>query len=392
MKLETILLKSIYKITTFLISLILIPFSIFFHILGVRHFKVFYERIGHFAVEPDCLIKEMKLGKIKYKHIMALDKNFISNYHLLKYWKKYFQIYESKIMFFLVNCLSNFGIMSFDGKKYLRNKHQFQEAYYIYNKWEKRNVVLELNKKDIQWTNEMLIKLGLPKNCWYVVVHARTEGFSIVDDHIQNYRNSNINNMLLAVKRITDLGGWVIRIGDKNMPKLKKMKNVIDYAWSNLKSDRLDFCIIGKARFMIGNTSGITCLASVMGIPCAVTNVVPFSVGWLTEKDIFIPKLLWSNNLKRYLTYKEILKSEISNYNYSSQYTNAGINILENSETDILNLTNEMLSRIDQNSKAQFSGPFQEEFKHVLTKSHYGYFSKSRISKSFMKKYKELFL
>ena len=70
----------------------------------------------------------------------------------------------------------------------------------------------------------------------------------------------------------------------------EKMKNVIDYAWSNLKSDRLDFCIIGKARFMIGNTSGITCLASVMGIPCAVTNVVPFCVGWLTEKDIFIPK------------------------------------------------------------------------------------------------------
>lgn len=390
MKLEIIIYKLIYKIFTLVLSIILSPLSFILHILGFRHFKFFFERIGHFAVEVDCLIKEIKLGREKNKYILAIDKDLIPNHHLLKYWKKYFYIYDSKFLFLIISCLSKFGLMSFNGQKYLRNKFQFQEAYSIYNQWGSREPMIDLNYEDKVWSKKMLKKLGVPENSWHVVVHARTEGYSKIDDNIQNYRNSEIKNSLLAIKKITDLGGWVIRIGDTNMPKLDEMENVIDYAWSNLKCDRLDFCIIANARFMIGNTSGITCLASVMGIPCAVTNVVPISVGWLTEKDIFIPKLLWSNKLSRYLTYKEILESEISRYNYTNQYKKSDIKVIENSAYDILCLVKEMLDQINNSAKVSKT-TFQQIFKNSLNSNHYGYKSMSKISQHFVKNHMELF-
>jgi putative glycosyltransferase (TIGR04372 family) len=393
MKIELIIFKIIKKLFNFLFSLILLPLSIFLHLLGVRHFKVFAERIGHLAIEPDCLIKEIKLGRKKsFFYLIVLDRKYISNQHLMNYWKKYFYISQSKSLFYFINVLSKFGLMSENPKLYIKNENASQHVYDIYNQWKEREPLIKIKYEDTMWSREILSKIGLPKSSWYIVIHVRTEGFSSVDDDIQYYRNSNIDKLLPAIKKITDLGGWVIRIGDNKMPKLKKMNKVFDYAHSDLKSARMDFCLIAQAKFMIGNTSGVACLASVLDVPCVALNIIPLPVAWLTKKDIFIPKLIWDKKHDRYLTFKEILEKEISFYNFSNQYKKANLDVVENSEQEILCIVNEMIDVVIKNKKIKtIKYQFNSFFKKSINKKHYGYFSTANISKSFVKSNKKLF-
>jgi len=59
-----IFIKLISKFGILIFSLILIPISVVLHFLGYRVANIFTNRIGHLAIEPDCIIREVKLRRI----------------------------------------------------------------------------------------------------------------------------------------------------------------------------------------------------------------------------------------------------------------------------------------------------------------------------------------
>ena len=65
--------------------------------------------------------------------------------------------------------------------------------------------------------------MGLPPDCWFVSLHVR-EGVGA------SRRDGNIADYLPAIRRITQAGGWVVRIGDASMTKISDVPNLIDYA------------------------------------------------------------------------------------------------------------------------------------------------------------------
>ena len=115
-------------------------------------------------------------------------------------------------------------------------------------------------------------EMGIPKGAWYVCVYARDGGFYSSKNYKEGtnkkIRNSNIKNYIKAIKLITDRGGWVIRMGDRNMQPLSKIKNVIDYPFSEFKSDLMDLYLIKNCSFFICNHSGITGAAIKFEKPC----------------------------------------------------------------------------------------------------------------------------
>ena len=54
--------------------------------------------------------------------------------------------------------------------------------------------------------------------------------FDLKNQTTDGLRNSNPQNYLKAVERITQEGGYVFRIGTNNSSKFEKKKNLIDYA------------------------------------------------------------------------------------------------------------------------------------------------------------------
>lgn len=116
---------------------------------------------------------------------------------------------------------------------------------------------------------------GMKRDDWYVCLHVRDAShYFELDGTGQTHRNSPVDIYLDAIKFITDQGGWVIKLGGPNSPRLPAIDRTIDYAFSDLKSDLLDIHLIRHAKAFIGTTSGLTNVAISFGIPTAVVNCI----------------------------------------------------------------------------------------------------------------------
>jgi putative glycosyltransferase (TIGR04372 family) len=387
---KQLVIKLLLKIIGIAIGATLFPITVILHFKGFRRVNIFTDRIGHLAIEPDCLLKEEALGKTrKRRWILLAPPNRVSNEHLLTYWDPYFYIVRNKILCFFINNMSNYKLMNYDVGKYIRNIGGPQSAYGVYREWGDREPILKLTEEDQLWGNQMLSQIGVPKGAWYVCVHARDGGYSTIDEQIHKHRNSNIRHTIPAIKEIVKKGGWVIRIGDKSMPPLPKLANVIDYAKMNVKTSRLDIILCAKARFIIGNTSGINLVGTIFGVPCALTNMIPMSAIGMHKNDISIFKYHWSVKEDRYLKLKEVLATNISRFQYSIMFDKEKIILHENTPDDIKELTIEMINLLEKKYDKKII-KLNSAIPRLFKKRHYSFGSASMISYRILKKNKTL--
>ncbi|MCX7181042.1 MAG: TIGR04372 family glycosyltransferase [Proteobacteria bacterium] len=388
----TLARKAVLKLLGLMLGLLLLPVTVLLHLAGYRHVTIFTDRIGHLALEPDCLLKEQALGHIsRRKWIMLAPPGRVANEHLLTYWQPHFRIVRSRTACFFIASMSRWGLMRYRIDHYVRAIGKDQVAYRIYADWGSRPPLLQLTAEDDAWGSAMMARMGVPDGAWYVCVHAREAGFSPVDEELHGHRNSHIENTMPAMQEIVRRGGWAIRIGDPTMHPLPPARDVIDYAHYPLKSDRLDVVLCAKARFLLGNTSGVASLSSVFGVPGALTNMIPVSSLGFSKGDISIPKLIRSKRLDRYVRLDELLGSEAANYQYAALYEAHGLQVIENSPDDIHDLVCEMLDCLD----GRFEVSREDEARllsvaALFNRYHYAYGSAARISISFLRKHPEL--
>lgn len=381
------------KLLSIVLGILLLPLSTLLHLAGFRRVTVFTDRIGHLAIEPDCLIKEQTMGLIpKRKWFILAPPGRVANEHLLRYWDPFFLIFRGRIICFILASMSRWGIMRHNISHYMLAVSNAQASYRIYAQWGDRPPLLFLTKADEEWGTQALCQMGLPEGAWFVCVHAREAGFSPIDEEHHAHRNSSIEATIPAMQEITKRGGWVIRIGDPTMKPLPPLPQTIDYAHHSIKCDRLDIILCAKARFILGNTSGIALVGSLFGVPCALANMIPFPALGLGPKDISIPKLLWSETSSRYLTYQEVLNSPISSYIYANQYRESGLRVEENSAEDIRWLALEMIRNLENLSQNNFHTDKQDfQLVKKLSTHHYGYGGVASISSHFVQHNKEIF-
>jgi FkbM family methyltransferase len=388
----TLARKAAFKLLGLMLGLMLLPITGLLHLAGYRHVTVFTDRIGHLALEPDCLLREQALGHIpRRKWIMLAPPGRVANEHLLSYWQSHFHLVRSKAACFFITSMSSWGLMRYGIDHYVRAIGKAQAVYRIYADWSSRPPLLRLNTEDDEWGNEMLEQLGVPKNAWFVCVHAREADFSPIDEELHSHRNSHIENIIPAAQEIVKRGGWAIRIGDPSMLPLPPLAQVIDYAHHPLKSPRLDIILCAKARFILGNTSGISLVGTIFGVPCVLANMIPVSAMGVSPQDISIPKLHWSKSEDRYLSFSEIFASPLSRTQYGRNFTDAGIRLEENTPEDIKELATEMLDRVAGNAVDDGEGTTrQQAFLGLLRPDHYSYGTASTIGSRFLKRHNML--
>ena len=120
------------------------------------------------------------------------------------------------------------------------------------------------------------------------------------------------------------------------------MKNVIDYAHSELRNDRMDVFCMSQCRFLLGTTSGPS--AATFGVPLVMTNVVPRSFRSFSRHDLLRPKLYRSRRRDAYLSFGEAIRDAAiemierldgrATYNDQDQALQAGYDRLFTRPTD----------------------------------------------------------
>ncbi len=375
-----------FFIIRFSLSIPLLPAAFAIKLSKYKYVNIYVDRIGHLAIEPDALIKAQKMGLIDYFiPIMLAPESRISNIHLIKYWKQYFIIIQNPFACFVFRSICFWGIGEFNINNYMRNIGSTQECFSISSKWGDRSPLLKITDEDEQWLKSMLNQLGVPEEQWFVCIHNRESGYSPIDEYVQNHRNSSIENMRGAIDEIILRGGWVIRLGDPSMNSLDPIPpQYIEYTKSPLRSARLDVLLCAKSKFILGNTSGIALVGSVFGTPCALCNMTPISALGINKRDISIPKLYYSNQLKRILTVSELVKYGLESCQFATIYDSLNIVLIENSNSQIRDLAVEMFENL--NTIGIKADPLQNQFINLLSINAYSFQTPAKPAITFLKK------
>lgn len=369
-----------------------LPLGCLGHWLGYRRLYVQTWHIGHLAAEIDTFLKEQILGFLpKRRRFVTAPSHHVANAHLLTYWRKKVTVISSLWLSFVLELMSRRWVMREDLSRYVSGYFGTQAIYRINRLWGERSPLLAMQGNDELWAREQFARLGIPPGQWFVCVHVREGSYLPKNEAIQTHRNATVTNAIPAMKEIVRRGGLCIRMGDPGMTPLPEISGVIDYARHPIKSDRLDILLCAKARFFLGNTSGLAFVCTSFGVPVAHANMIPVETLGIRPCDLSMPKLLWSEKLGRYLTFKEALNTKAGGYFFTHQYRNAGIQAEENSPKDLSDLVTEMLDRLD----GRFAETPDDQLLHAAYLSlfrpgHYSYGAVSRICLGFLRRHRNL--
>lgn len=371
---------------------VLLPVSVALHLAGFRRLTVLVGRIGHLAAEPDSFLKARALGMVgPGRYFMLAPVNAVANATMLDYWRPHIRIIEDSFVCWIVGAMSRWVVMKHDMSRYVLKLDASQDIYRINAAWAGRAPLLSLAGTDKEWSDRKFAELGLPDGAWYVCIHVREPGFSPADEAAHSYRNSDPQAVMAAMNEIVRRGGWCVRMGDPSMTPLKPVKGVIDYAHHPLRSARMDILLCARARFFLGNTSGLTLVSSVFGVPSALANLVPLSVLAFLPTDIGIPKLVRSIREHRILSFGEIMGTAVGDYRYTRLYAEAGLEVIENSPEEICELAVEMIERLNgQHVQDIEEDARQARFMALFRPGHYAYGSAARVGSDFLRRYADL--
>jgi len=328
------------------------------------------------------------------------DEMPVSNRCFLDYWRQYVTVISDPKT---INVLSPLASHLEDPINWalMCNGHAiFMSAAtaMVRKQWdaEKRPPLLTLSASDYERGWRCLEDLGVPRDAWFVCLHVREPGFKDGGSKIDSYRNVDIDTYLLAVKTIVAHGGWVIRMGDPTMKPLSAIEHVIDYAHNDVRSDWMDVFLCAQCRFFIGTSSGLGGISIAFGARTVQTNHLPWNGLVFLSSDLFLPKLFWSPQESRLLTFPEIMSSPLSAGVVQSSYDRFEVEILENTPEEINDIVLEMLMRLDgQLTYSVSDRRLQKQFLSLTAVSNTSVGAKdlmvnSRIGKDFLRKYATL--
>ena len=309
---------------------------------------------GHLA-QIDYFVKLEILEGRKYGDtILQFPRDFhVSNRFLLDQWRPFLKIVEDDkdlplppeafrtLLFnFLAPRLAN-GL----------TVHLWQIGAETYQRWEdeKRKPLLELSPEIDRRGQQVLQRMGVPRDAWFVALHVREARSKQHHAELHNVLNAKIVDYLPAVEEIARRGGWIIRMGDSKMSALPPTPNTIDYCHSDYRSDWMDVFLCAKARFFVGTSSGPAYVPTDFGKPCVHTNWWPPAQRPWHSRDIFIPKLYRSINDRKFLSFSQSLREPFGYCNSIAYLKKArGVDVVDNLPEDICAAVIEMIDRLEQ--------------------------------------------
>ena len=346
------------SIKTIIATFSLLPIVLIMRIISpfilIRLGRIRTDRIGHLAGNVDrhlCINNNnLERGNNKCIDLYYVYGN-ISNSALLDMWSRKLKITQGVIgtVLFAIDLVNSF----FPG----RDKYAIPELNYDQDNF---NLVkhclshLEFNKKENEKGNLFLKSQGLTKNDNFICFCVRDSAYLSseypnIDFSYHDYRNANINTHVAAVNRFLDCDyGYKtgIRMGSIVESPIHENDKIIDYSLSGQRSDFLDLFLANKCRLFLNSGSGFSAIPRIFRTPMVSANVAP--MGYIGSNPlVFIPKKYWHIKKKRFLTFKEILQSDIGYYLSSSNYIDNGIELVENTSDDIYHALLEADDRIN---------------------------------------------
>jgi len=349
--------------------------------------------IGNYRALFKYLMYKINIEGSKKKPILLLkDKEKINNNFLYSFFKPHLKIIQNTSLFYKFNY--EYNIL----KTPIEIALPYKNFYYPFciaenfmlQSMQKLNKPkfssFKLSDEDYKKGKEILKKMNIPDDAWYVTLHVR-EGKG------HKNRNSNPLTYIKTINEITSRGGFVIRVGDNSMTPLPKVKGLIDYPFTEFKSEFMDVFLAATNRFCLGTSSGYWTISTFFGKPILLVNFLPtLEYFGLSKNILFLPKHLVDKNTKKAIPLENLYSLPTGFIIDDKQYVKKNIKIIDNSEDEILQAAKEMLDILDNKQLNDNFKINNTKFKNLVNSQNTNRFefpvkAIANVSSSYLNKY-----
>ena len=354
--------------------------------IKIRIGYIYAHRIGYLAENPEVYLRcrVQRKGPARELYIFISPKP--ANEQLLKMRARRMFIISSRMAVLTYAILRAF----FENSKLW---YKLPDTPRHYHEFSNIAPQLSFTPKEEERGRKLLESIGIKPGAPFVAFYARDKAYlKKAQSHKKwsshDYRDCSIHNFLPAAEYLASLGIYAIRMGYiVNDPIKTDNPYIIDYA-TNHRSDFGDIYISAKCKFFLGSNGGLCSLAWIFNVPVAYTNGVEPAI---RKDDVFMPKKLYSNEKKRFLSFKEIAGFNTMHHWSGKNYEKIGVRPVENTAEEILALTKEVNSRLDGAwTTSKEDEELQEQYRRLLPEGHLFYGFPSRIGAEFLRQNKEL--
>ena len=358
-------------------------------------------KIGAFSSSIEIYLAEIKLKLVKIKineiHLFYCNHK-ICNEYILNHWKKNLIILPRVILepiFF-----------SFNSSKYLQNFLVNLRDVNVVNKSNKKinfpiqadiNDVLDITKTSIEFIHnerstceKILNDLGLKIN-QKIVCFANRDGL-FLKENFSSKRNAKINTYKDAIEYLANKDFFCIRMGKHHVEKIDFLQdNIIDYPFSDKRSDLMDLFIFSKCIFLISTGHGLAELAPLLRKKRLIVNYsYPQKLHWLGNHTPLVILKKFKNLINNeYISFKEVYEKKLYLIS-TTDLKSYGFELVDNSEEEILDATKDMHELYNNNFKTEVSE--QEKFWSIYKKDFKWRPNQMMIGKTFYEKNYDLFI
>jgi putative glycosyltransferase (TIGR04372 family) len=252
---------------------------------------------------------------------------------------------------------------------------------------------LEFLPKEIKRGKEFLLGLGIPAGAPFVCLNIRDSKYlasmyPVNDWNYHDYRDSSLENYVLAAEELSNRGYYVLRMGAiVEKPFLSENPMIIDYATNGMRSEFLDIFLGATCAFCISSGTGFDAIPYSFRRPLAYVNFAPVGIlNTFSSRFVLLSRQHYSVETGLKLTLKEILESGAAFVTESSHFVDLGIELRENTPEQILDAVLEIADRIEgkwidtsqsQENQLTFREIFQSHLSaderglHGVIKAHY---------------------
>ena len=266
----------------------------------------------------------------------------------------------------------------------------------VHNLMDKSPPHLNFLAKEEEKGQTVLRELGIPKDAPFVCLIVRDSNYlkkiapwKSWDYH--NYRDCDIQNYVLAAKKLAESGYYVIRMGlDVKEAMDVDHPMIIDYATNGTRTDFMDIYLAAKCIFCIVGNAGFEAVPRIFRRPIVYVDYVPLGM-FVTDSSRFIStsKKHFLRDENRCMTFKEIFDSGADLLWESSEFEARGIDLLESSPQEIAAVVFEMKERLERTWKTtEEDEELQHQFWEIFPQTQFHGEIRARIGSDFLLKHK----
>ncbi len=360
----------------FLIKLILYPIGYLISLSNYRFLHINSWQIGAYVQQLDTIIKQNKLENNKYKLLFVYPKFLRSNNFFHNFYSKEVVNFENFFLYLILYPFIHMKICSINNWKYetINPNSSFNLIHKNYN--DKYSLsILAKNSLDTKLiVKKFLIKKKCDLNKKIVCIQQRDEEFYSG----ANTRGSNLESFKSMIENLILKNFLVIHFKSENPKKLDiaNKENYIELQITNEISKKIQFSIISESELTICYQGGIHSMNQIVHTPFLQINSIPININGLIKKnDKIIFKKFFCNKEKKLLSLKQMLEKNLHLYVNIRSILKHKVDIIENSEEEIVNAIDDILFKKN--------GNLQDIFRQKTKKISF-FDSEAKVAESFL--------